>query len=318
MEELLLSQLWNDKGLCGFLTEFQNRPAIFYQKAPKDEDIGWKKPCFPHIEFVVDRTGDPERKESGKLYIHVWVSSDCLSPSGGNLDREIEKYIQKVVDGTFYTSDGVSTCATWVHSFQFQSRTSDKNMEVSPVETYGVTMEFDLIEFHSQVATDPDPIQGANGWIKTHFPEVLVIGWDDMPPIWQPSDEYPAIYWRLGGYEGDERQTYSVNWYVGQFALHLFTKTVSQRNTWLKTVVESLQLEGEILLLDESPLFIKKILIVHQGDALREGQLKMWGEYGVLVQRRKEKASPSLSRVGFPLKKKKEEKEGKNGKLDRN
>ncbi len=299
MEQVLFRQLVKNEELGGFLADYQGRPALFYQKAPSTEDLLWESSCFPRVEFVVDRSYDPERKESGKLWFHVWVSSDNLSITGGNLERDIEKCLIEKVDGVFYRENEGITCATWVNSMTFQGRTSDKNMETSPVETYGVTLEFDLIEFPQQVTTDPDPVQGANRWMKTQFPSVTVLGLDDLPTVWKPSPDKLAVYWRFMGYEGDDRQSFSVNWYTGKLALHFFAESVATRNQWLKVVVEALQLDGEIILLDESPMFLKKVVVIHSGNSLREGQLQLLGEYGVLASQRKEKAEYLLKNAYF-------------------
>lgn len=301
MERVLFSYLLNHVELGGYLATYQGRSAVFYQKAPTSEDPLWEKPCFPHVEFVIDRVSDSERQESGKLTFHIWVSSDVLSLSGGSPDKEIANILQNAVDGAFFRHGEVITCATWVNSYAFVRDVSQINMEISPVETYGIIMQFDLLDCHNQPTTDPDPIYGANLWVKELFPWVTVIGLDEIPEVWLPKPSEMAVYWRFVGYEGDHCQGYSVNWYHGKLALHIFADSVTKRNQWLKVLAEALQLDGEILLPDESPMFLTKVQVIHSLDRLRDGQLLIVGKYGVLASKRKNKGCFSLRDVEFSI-----------------
>ena len=88
-----------------------------------------------------------------------------------------------------------------------------------------------------------------------------------------------------------------MNWYTGQFAAHVMAETIPERNRWTKAVVEKIQQQGEIMLPDGSPMFVKNIGISHKADPLREGQILFTGQYGVLAQRRNEYAQPPLNRA---------------------
>ncbi len=298
IESLLLEQLTTDSNICGLLAQYGCKPAIFYQNAPSDQDPNWEDGCYPRIDFTIDRSSDPERQTTGSLLIDVWVSAKNLSASGGNMDREIETILVTLISGTFYSPDvKLIIGAEWVQTTTYAPRISDSNAGKSPVEIFGLCLIFDLIDFPSQKTTDPDPIQGANAFIKEHYPDMIIIGEDEIPPIWKPSDENPAMFWRFKGYEGDIRQSYSVNWYLAHLALHVFTDSIQTRNTWLKAATELMNMFGEIILLDYSPMFIKKLKILHEGDTLREGQALITAEFGVLVQQRKEKAQIPLNKT---------------------
>lgn len=295
IESLLIQQLKSNSDICGSLTTYGGGPAIFYQESPKDTDPNWDGSCFPRLDFVIDRRSDSERNTSGSLSLSVWVSSKDLSPTGGNLEREIELKLIDLISGTFYSPEGKDAIGIeWVHSSAF---VKTKDSEIDAVDVFGVELRFDLISFTAQETTDPDPVQGANAFIKEHYPDMVVIGEDELPPIWKPSDDNPALYWRFRGYEGGVRQTYSVNWYLANLALHVFTDSIHTRNTWLKAAAELMNMKGEIILLDYSPMFIQKLRIFHEGHPLHEGQLVLQGEFGVLVSQRKETAQFPLNRV---------------------
>ena len=216
------------------------------------------------------------------------------------MPEDIEKRLRELIGGTFYSVDSqAAVCAVWNRSdaFSFEINSNNSTNNGQP-EIFGVTLLFELMEFPIQVTTDPDPIQGANEWTKTYFPKLMIIGRDNFPPIWKPTDECPAVYWRFVGYDTD-RESYAASWLIGQFAVHIISDSVEERNKWLKAIAERLQADGEIILRDSSPMFIKQVEIKHNSDPLREGQLVLSGQYGVLTQHRKEEAKIMLNNINY-------------------
>jgi len=74
---------------------------------------------------------------------------------------------------------------------------------------------------------------------------------------------------------------------------------VTERNSWTKAMIELIQLDGEVVLTDGSPMFAKQIAIRHGADPLRDGQFSLTGQYGVLAQHRKERAQIPLNHAKF-------------------
>ena len=64
--------------------------------------------------------------------------------------------------------------------------------------------------------------------------------------------------------------------------MHVVAESVAERNKWTKAIIEWAQLEGEVILPDTSPMFINRIAVRHNADPLRDGQLELTGQYGVL------------------------------------
>jgi hypothetical protein len=275
------------------LSQYDSKPALFYQKSPDDTDRKWAKPCYPRIDYNIDLRYDPERKTSGTLTFNVWCTSESSA-----MPEDIEPIVIKLVSGTFYTDSGGTVCAQWDRSDAFEDNTI-KEGQGNPA-VLGVTITFDLLEFPLQLTTDPDPIQGLNAWTKTRFPEVVIIGSGETPAVLRPTDGNPVVYWRSVGYDINDKMTsYAVNWYNGQFACHVIAESVPERNSWLKSIAERLQVEGEVILLDNSPMFIKSQSLRHNADPLREGQLSVAGMYGVLTPPRKEPIAPPLNHANF-------------------
>ena len=204
----------------------------------------------------------------------------------GYMPEDIESPLIELISGTFYTGQEATTiCAVWNRSDAFtQESTANAGSNTTP-EVFGVSLTFDLMEFPAQITSSPDPVLGLNLWTKAQFPGVAVIAHDVMPPIWKPTDETPAVYWRFEGTEVDNRQSHSVNWYNGRFAAHIMAESVPARNQWTRNLVEKIQYSGEIVLVDGSPMFATQIAVRHSADPLREGQLMLNGLYGVLTRR---------------------------------
>lgn len=293
IRRLLYSQLFTDEQIAGMLAAYNGAPALFYQTAPSDSRNGWGARKYPRVDFNVDTRQDPERKAQGTLTFNIWCTSECTVLGGMDLDKAIEQRIVELVSGTFYSvPDGSAVCAEWERSDEFAvSETRDKTTHP---EVYGVTVTFDLLEFPEQLSTTPDPIQGLNAWTKRYFPLMTTIASDAMPPIWKPTDENPAIYWRFEGTAGTNRQSYAVSWFTGTFAAHILACSVTERNRWTKALIERAQADGEVVLTDGSPMFINQIAVRHGADPLREGQLALTGQYGVLTQPYREAAQIKL------------------------
>ena len=196
------------------------------------------------------------------------------------------------MSGTFFQSgDHETVCLIWDRSEEFNYEGANSLQDTTP-EIYGLTAVFELMAFPEQITFTPDPIGGLNAWTKQHFPDMRIIGHDQMEDAWRPTDEHPAIYWRFEGTASTDRQSYAVSWYDGTFAAHIIAVSVKERNRWTKAIIERAQIDGEVILDDESPMFLKRIEIHHAADELREGQMKLIGRYGVLTSRPKERAQP--------------------------
>jgi hypothetical protein len=299
LDGILKNQIRGDPEIAGMLAKYKGSldkeafPAFFFQKAPQDDDRGWLKPTFPRADYNIDMSYDPERKAAGIMMIHVW----CILESEF-MPEDIEKRLIKLISGTFYTNKQCETvCAVWNRSDAFGYEMPANVGGNTAPEVIGIAITFDLLSFPEQISTDPDPIQGLNIFTRELFPDMMIINHDNLPSVFRPSDQHPAIYWRFEGTSTNIRQSYAVDWYQGSFAAHVIAESVTERNRWTKALIERIQLYGEILLVDESPMFANSISIRHSADPLREGQLLLTGQYGVLAQQRKEYLQPSLNKA---------------------
>ena len=289
---LLKDQIRGDPEIAGMLGTYNGFPAFFFQKSPNDKDRDWGESQYPRVDYNIDMRYDPERKAAGTLIINVLCTSESAV-----MPEDIERRLVSLINGAFYTDRQRATvCAVWNRSDAFGYQASTDVTKNTAPEIIGVTLTFDVLQFPEQMTIDPDPIQGLNQWTQRNFPGMALIGYGEIPPIWKPTDAKPAIYWRFESTSANDRQTYAVNWYTGQFAAHVIADTIKERNGWTKAIAEQIQIDGEIVLPDGSPMFAKQIAIRHNSDPLRDGQLLLTGQYGVQAQRRKEYAELLLTR----------------------
>lgn len=283
IRQLIHEQVSADTQIAGMLAAYNGAPAFFYQKAPSDSRKGWGNPRYPRVDFNLDTRHDPERKTAGTLTVNIWCTNECPAIGTIDPDKAIEQRLMELISGTFYTgADRTTICAEWERSDEFMFEGGSNTRDNTAPEVYGITMTFELLEFPEQISTTPDPIQGLNAWIKAHFAPMVAIAYDEMPPVWKPSDEHPAIYWRFEGTASTNRQSYAVTWFTGTFAAHVITENVTERNKWTKAIIEWAQLDGEVILADTSPMFINRIAVRHNADPLRDGQIALTGQYGAL------------------------------------
>lgn len=300
IRKLIHEQVSADTQIAGMLAAYNGTPAFFYQKAPSDSRPGWKGAQYPRADFNIDMRHDPERKSAGTLTVNIWCNTECAAVGELDPDRAIEQRLIELLSGTFYTGgDKTTICAEWERSDEFTYENNSSTANHTAPEGYGLTVTFELMEFPEQLSITPDPIQGLNLWTKQYFPQMTAIAYDAMPPIWKPTDENPAIYWRFEGTASTSRQSYAVTWFTGTFSAHVIAESVTERNKWIKAMIERIQIDGEVVLSDGSPMFVNQLAVRHNADPLREGQLGLTGQYGVLTQHPKEPAQVKLLHPHF-------------------
>ena len=287
LEDLLCEQVKGDPALAGMLAKYGGGPAFFYSKSPPDTDRCWEKPCFPRADFSIDTRRDPERKTSGGLAVNIFCTAESKATP-----EELEKRLTELIDGVFYTAGGMdAVCAAWDRSDPFDAAGGGLP------EVFGASISFALMAFPAQEAGWPGPIAALNAWTQANFPEAAVITASAIPPVWKPSGENPAIYWRPEGSASTDRQSYAATWYSGQFAAHIIAGGVAARARWANEIIRRIQRDGEVLMPDGSPMFAKQITIRNGADPLREGQLLLSGQYGVLEPHRMGQPAGPLNNI---------------------
>ena len=273
LEELICQRLESNRELTSRLALYGGSPAIFYQAAPDDSADGWRDGLqYPRLGYIVDFRANPERKTSGVLTLNITCTGDGVKP------WEIEPLVRDTLCGVFLTPEGSCPYSLeWAGSEAFSGERSGKgNTDVLLV---GTTVLFDVYAFPSQVTTDPDPALAMNAYVRSRFEQAVVIGDSGVPPILEPSADRPVFYFREESGE-TERETNTVVWLNAVLACHVFAG--GQEGAWIRTLSTYLRLEGEVTMLDHSPMFMRNVRMNSAAAALSTGQMRLSVRYGLL------------------------------------
>lgn len=288
LEDLIYNRLLASEDLTDKLAKFDNLPAIFYQAAPGDQNEGWKgKKQYPRIDFVVDMQANPERQSSGLMTLNIWCNE------AGDPPEDIEPEVRAALCDVFMQpAEQPPYCLAWVRSDSFElSANTIKGSHVN-----GITILFDVLAFPCQETIDPDPIMAMNEFIKEWEPAAVLIGRDKIPDYFTAGKYAPAFYFRLATLELAQ-ETNTVVWMNGSIAGHIFAPTAETRLQWLKYLVDTLASQGEVIMLDTSPMFIRSIKADSAANYLIIGQLRINVRFGIL---RRPKYAHVLARTNIP------------------
>lgn len=275
MEEIIFQYLCDCEELTNLMTSYEGIPAIFQSKAPDDTDNGWDDESqYPRLVFDLSMQSDAERKVSGQMMIDVM----CEDKAEGIQIEDIESVVKAAVDGCFFSSSDLTISAQWRNSNPFEQGDDD---------VIGTTLVFDVMAYPKQITTDPDPIAATNLWLKTLYQDANVIGKDELPTTWKPTNESPAIYcslFRLGE-SPRMKSTYAVDWIGAELHIYVMAPSESVRATISKQIIQILTHATRIMLNDGSPMLIDKATANLAADPLRTGQVIVNATYGVLTEK---------------------------------
>lgn len=113
------------------------------------------------------------------------------------------------------------------------------------------------------------------------------MGYDRMEEITEATSEKPVVYCRLMSMD-KSRETNTVAWMDGKIAVHILCPDSEVRMKIAAAIAQKMSLDGEIIMLDHSPMFIKRLQANYKADYLKDGQLFVTGHYGLLRYKAKE------------------------------
>lgn len=281
LEELICKRLSEAKNLTKCLTRYAGQPAIFTPEAPGDREAGWGRATqYPRAVFNFDMQADGERKSAGTLSVVIICRNDSEA-----VPELIEPAVKKALKDVLLKDDnGTLYAFAWARTEGF-SMTEEKNELL-----IGSEIRFDIMEYPQQETTDPDPIMAMARYIKDLYPDSIVVGIDKMADETEASKEAPVFYCRLTEIEKLE-ETNTVVWMNGKIAISLLCPDGATRLKMAAAVLNSLSLDGEVTMLDDSPMFMERLTANLKSDYLKDGQIFVTGRYGLL----------RYKAVGYPL-----------------
>ena len=278
LEDLIYTRLADSESIAGKLVRFQGNPAIFYHKSPDDSDDRWEGPQYPHIDYVVDMQSNPGRHSSGAMVVNIWCSEVSIPP------EDIEPDVIEALRDVFITPDGKAPyCLSWTRSAAFtKGGRYPETMTSKDPETMvsGIELFFEIYEFPSQESADPDPILAINEFAKWFSPDAIIIGKDQLQVFQTATPAHPLIYFHLLNLQSAE-ETSAVAWMEGTIAGHIFAPE-RVRLEWMRYFTDVLSYNGEVTMLDNSPMFMKQIKMNTASDPLTVGQLRISVRFGLL------------------------------------
>lgn len=281
LEELICKRLSEAKKLTKCLTRYAGQPAIFTPEAPGDREAGWGRATqYPRAVFNFDMQADGERKSAGTLSVAIICRNDSEA-----VPELIEPAVKKALKDVLLKDDnGTLYAFAWARTEGF-SMTEEKNELL-----IGSEIRFDIMEYPQQETTDPDPIMAMARYIKDLYPDSIVVGIDKMADETEASKEAPVFYCRLTEIEKLE-ETNTVVWMNGKIAISLLCPDGATRLKMAAAVLNSLSLDGEVTMLDDSQMFMERLTANLKSDYLKDGQIFVTGRYGLL----------RYKAVGYPL-----------------
>lgn len=272
LEELIYKRFTDSKELTSHLTTYSGLPAIFSPEAPEENQTGWGGHTqYPKIIYNFDMQANEERNSVGTLS----VSLLCLN-TADIVPEDIEPKVKKCLkDVLLKPEGGTPYCFTWARTDAFTIQEKKNDLII------GSDIRFDILEYPCQETTDPDPIMAVNRYIKERYPECIVIGMDRMQEIIEAEKEHPVIYCRLMSSE-KATETNTVAWMDGRIAVHVLCPDSEKRMKIAAAITNQISLDGEIIMLDNSPMFIQRLQANYKSDYMKDGQILITGRYGLL------------------------------------
>lgn len=277
LEELIYKRFSESEELTKHLAVFSGCPAVFSPEAPADNQAGWEgRTQYPKIVYNLDMQANEERKSAGTLSVSLLCqNTEEVIPE--KIEPEIRDCLRDIL---IKPDSGMLYAFAWSRTDAFTLQ--EKNLDL----IIGSDIRFDILEYASQQTTDPDPIMAANQYIKELYPDCLVIGHDRIEEITEATKERPVIYCRLAAVEKAE-ETNTVAWMDGRIAVHILCPDSEKRMKMATAILNQMSLDGEIIMLDKSPMFIKRLQANYKSDYLKDGQIFVTGHYGLLRYRAK-------------------------------
>lgn len=274
LEELIQKRFVSTATLAERLTTYNGVPAVFSLEAPGDEQEGWGgETQYPMVTYNYDLQANEERNSAGSLSVSIFCQN-----TADTFPEDIAPIVKECLrDVILLPEGGTPYCFTWARTDAF---TMGEDAGKAGV-VIGCEVRFDILEYPSMETSDPDPVMAVDKYIKELYPECLVMGYDRMEEITEASADQPVVYCRLISSEKQE-ETNTVVWMDGRIAVHVLCPESTVRLKMAADIANHLSLDGEVIMLDHSPMFIKRLQVNYKSDYLKEGQVFITGHCGLL------------------------------------
>ena len=277
LEELIFKRFVSSERLVKELASYCGEPAVFSPEPPDVGQEGWGgNPQYPKIIYYFDMQANEERSSAGTLS----VSLLCRN-TADVMPEMIEPLVKDCLrDVVLYPEGGTPYCFAWARTDAFTIEEKKGNA------TIGSEVRFDILEYPSYETSHPDAVMAVSQYIKQLFPKCTVMGYDRMGEITEATAGRPVIYCRLVSVDKSS-ETNTAVWMDGRIAVHILCPRGETRLKLAAAIANRMSLDGEVIMLDHSPMFLKQLRADYKSDYLKDGQIFVTGRYGLLRYREK-------------------------------
>ena len=284
LEELIHKRLTGSEALIKHLASYNGAPAVFGTSPSDESQDGWEWTTqYPMLVYSFDLQANTERHSAGVLSVDLL----CRNTAGITPEAIVSQVRECLRDVILKPEGGSPYCFAWARTDAFTQEEKNGGL------TTGSEVRFDILEYPSQETTDPDPVMALNKYIKELYPECLIMGYDRMEEITEATAEKPVVYCRLE-YADKAQETNTVAWMDGRVAVHILCPDSETRIKMAAAIANRMSLDGEIIMLDHSPMSIKRLQANYKSDYLMDGQIFVTGHYGLLRYQAKPHALKSV------------------------
>lgn len=262
------------------LGTYDGNPAIFEQQAPDDQAWEWEGQQYGRVLFDLLLKDDPERKVSGNLRILIAYENGEEGTGHENL-MEAENMIQEAFDGTFFSTMDLTIATAWRKTEPF----SEKAVNERDIDVLGVILDFDVYAFPVMCYKPMDPVKSLALYINNKWPETKILNFGKMDEVWKPEGDTTAIYVRLESVvPGTFPSIHACTWHSASLRVHVISGTEHKTNELSMAFITDLSEKERFPMNDGSPCFIQRCQFNKGLDVLKDGQVMIQGQYGVLRQ----------------------------------
>ena len=276
LNSLIYNRLAQDEELSSLLAVFGDKPAVFADEVPSDQDNSWEgKIQYPRICYKVDIKADKERRTAGEMHVAIHTTKENL------VIEQIETAIRRSLkDVLMKPSDQAPFCVSWSKSDAFI---------LEGMGILGKDIIFDILEYPSQQTTDPDPVIALALMLKELFPDSIVLNVDRVDNYTDPADK-PVFYVKLQSLaKTNGHCEHSIAWFQAKMSVHILYPVQEDRLRMSAAINQKLRIDEEVIMLDMSPMTVEQLTMNNMADYLREGQIAVTGKYGCLRRGEKKK-----------------------------
>ncbi|WP_096201896.1 hypothetical protein [Bacillus sp. FJAT-45350] len=224
-----------------------------------------KKPYLV-VQKGAQDAGDPYANFTTIIEIWPCVKQETFQL----LDIEARKTI-KLLNKRFFEVNGES------HYIEYLGTNGEDTIDDSlKVLTRGLRFQVFSLAWLNAKTTDPDPISALQNWTTRRFSDLQI-----HSEGWQPSDAYPALYWRFGSITSSEPMNWGV-WLNVRIHGHLIMADTYKRTQLIKDVVQQLAIDKRTALEDKSTLEFLGVSADSSADPFRAGQITLSVRFGVI------------------------------------